>query len=275
MYGYTRQAYYKRRVKMKRDAEREEQIASYILAVRKRQPRVGGKKLHKMINAAEEISFPVGRDYLFEILRERGLLIEAKKSRVKTTQSNHRFRKHGNLIKDKQDIEAEEVLVSDITYIDTEEDYAYLFLVTDYATRRILGYNLSRDLKAESSVKALQMAIENMRNPQKAVHHSDRGFQYCCHKYTSLLEGNDMLISMTEEDHVYENALAERVNGILKQEFMLGERLPSYKIAKKMVDESVYIYNNERLHTSLNYQTPMAFYEEKSIKYAEKKCQLF
>jgi len=252
---------------MKQDAVREEQIVRYVLKVRRTQPRVGGKKLHRMINESEDIEFSVGRDYLFDVLRDHGLLVVRKKNYVKTTNSVHRFKKHKNLIKDMEEIGPEEVLVSDITYVDTEEDYGYLFLITDYATRRIMGHYFSHDLTAKSGVKALKRAIKKLKDPQGTIHHSDRGLQYCCEKYTSLLERNNMGISMTEEDHVYENSLAERVNGILKQEFLLGERIPSLKIAKKMVEEAIYIYNHERLHTSLNYQTPMEYYDEYKLKY--------
>lgn len=253
---------------MKEAAGREEQIVRCVLQHRRRQPRVGGKKLHRMLNASGELDFRVSRDYLFKVLRKNGLLVTRKKNYVKTTNSMHRFKKHKNAIKDLEEIGPEDVLVSDITYVETEEDHGYLFLVTDYATRRIMGHYFSRNLKAEGGIKALRKAIKNLADPRGTIHHSDRGLQYCCGKYTSLLEKNKMRVSMTEEDHVYENALAERVNGILKQEFLLGERLPSLKIAGKMVDEAVYIYNHERLHTSLNYRTPMEYYDEKTIKYA-------
>jgi len=268
VYGYTRQAYYKRKEKMKKESERGKQILEYVLSIRKRQPRVGGRKLHEMINSSDRISAHVGRDSLFTLLRTNDLLVKQVKRWVKTTNSYHRFKKYGNLIKEKEDIRPGEVLVSDITYIDTEERYGYLFLTTDYASRAILGYNFSRTLRVEGGVKALEMAIKNIADPEKVIHHSDRGKQYCSYIYTDLLKKNNMQISMTEKNHVYENALAERVNGILKQEFLLGERLPSLKIAEMMIEEAISIYNYERLHTSLNYEIPMNYFNENVNKYA-------
>ena len=136
------------------------------------------------------------------------------------------------------------------------EGYSYLSLITDQYSRKIVGYSLSKSLSVEGSLKALKNALKRVAEPSKLIHHSDRGIQYCSKAYTRLLKGKSAKISMTEEDHVYENALAERVNGILKDEFMLGEKLQSYKVAKRMVREAVNIYNNERLHLALNYMTP-------------------
>jgi len=190
------------------------------------------------------------------MLREKNMLVSKKRKHVRTTQSYHRFRTYKNLIKGSCSHSPEEVFVSDITYIDTMEGYSYLSLITDQYSRKIVGYSLSKNLTVEGSLRALKMALKGVSEPSKLIHHSDRGIQYCSKAYTDLLRGNRVKISMTEENHVYENALAERVNGILKDEFMLGEKLQSFKVAKKMVREAVKIYNNERLHMALDYKTP-------------------
>ena len=198
----------------------------------------------------------IGRDRLFRVLRRRGLLVRRKKKYVRTTQSAHRFRVYKNLILHEKAERAEGVYVADITYIDTMEGYCYLSLITDEYSRKIVGYALNKSLSIEGSVEALQMALRRTKNPKALIHHSDRGIQYCSKGYTDLLKKKGVRISMTEENHVYENALAERVNGILKEELQLGEKLLSYSVAKKLVDEAVKIYNEERLHMSLDYVTP-------------------
>ena len=228
-------------------------MISEVNLIRRSQPRVGCRKLQKML-ASQEVK--IGRDRLFSMLRTRNMLVIKKRKHVRTTQSYHRFKTYKNLIKDKPARKPDEVFVSDITYIDTMEGYSYLSLITDQYSRKIVGYSLSKSLSVEGSLKALKNALKRVAEPSKLIHHSDRGIQYCSKAYTRLLKGKSVKISMTEEDHVYENALAERVNGILKDEFMLGEKLQSYKVAKRMVREAVNIYNNERLHLALNYMTP-------------------
>jgi transposase InsO family protein len=147
--------------------------------------------------------------------------------------------------------------VSDITYIATEDGFCYLSLITDVYSRKVVGYSLSQSLSIEGSLEALEKALASRtKKAQKLIHHSDRGVQYCSHAYVHRLQDAGITISMTEENHVYENALAERVNGILKMELGLGEKLLSYSVAQKLVSEAIDIYNNERLHMSLDYITP-------------------
>ena len=250
MYGYSRQNYYKRKKVEVKIAKEQEVILRQVKHIRQRQPKVGGRKLQKMIEVL------VGRDRLFNLLRENGLLVKRRKKYIHTTNSRHRFKKYKNLIKDKEPTGPEQQYVSDITYLDTREGYRYLSLITDRYSRKIVGHELSRSLSVEGSLKALRMAIKAVTKPEGLTHHSDRGLQYCCNAYVGLLKKNKIKISMTEENHVYENAMAERVNGILKNELMLGEKLPSHKIAKKMVQEAVKIYNEERLHMAIGYVTP-------------------
>lgn len=198
----------------------------------------------------------IGRDKLFNLLRDNKLLLRRRKNYVRTTNSYHRFRRYSNKIKDLHVYRPNQVFVADITYLQTSESYCYLALVTDLFSRKIVGYDLSRSLAVEGAQSALNMALKNVAEPDRLIHHSDRGIQYCSYAYTDILEGKSAEISMTEENHVYENAVAERVNGILKTEFMLGEKLRSFKIAKELVKETIQIYNEERLHISLGYKTP-------------------
>lgn len=253
VFGYSRQGYYKRIHLEEKRREQERHVLGEVQKIRRKQACVGGKKIHKDLHGR---GTQIGRDRLFELLRRNNLLIRPRRNYVKTTYSKHRFHVYKNLIREVAIVHPEQVYVSDITYIDTEEGYCYLSLVTDAYSRKIVGYAISKSLAIEGSLKAVKMALKGVNNPGGLIHHSDRGIQYCSKAYVSLLKRHNVRISMTEESHVYENALAERVNGILKNEFSLGKRLRSYAIAKKMVKEAIEIYNNERLHMSLNYGTP-------------------
>lgn len=246
-------SYYKRKkIELKRKKE-EKELLEKVKSYRKRQPLVGVRKLQKMLS---NNGIKVGRDRLFRILRKQGLLVKRKKKYIKTTNSQHRFRVHKNIIKGIKLNRPNHVYVADITYIRTKEGFSYLSLLTDKYSRKIVGYNLSRSLGVEGCLKALKMAIKELKGRKEIIHHSDRGLQYCTNIYTNMLRKNNIRISMTEENHIYENSLAERVNGILKNELLLGTEYLTYTEAKVMIKEAVDIYNNERLHLSLNYITP-------------------
>jgi putative transposase len=202
----------------------------------------------------------IGRDKLFELLRGYQLLIKPARNYRKTTNSYHRFRKYRNLIKDRPITASNQVFVSDITYIDTREGFCYLALVTDLYSRKIVGWDLCQSLSIEGSLRALKSALKGVSDTRNLIHHSDRGIQYCSSKYVDLLTSNDVSISMTEENHCYENAVAERVNGILKTEFLLGRQLPSFRVALKQTAEAITTYNKERLHSSIDYRTPLEAY---------------
>ena len=251
--GRSRQSYYKLKKLIQRRASYEREILDHVGQFRHRQPRVGVRKLHLHLSAHGIV---IGRDRLFDLLRRKGLLVRPKRRYIRTTNSNHWFKKYRNLIKGREISGSGEVIVGDITYLETGEGFCYLSLLTDVYSHKIVGYHLSQGLSVEGSLKALEMALRGIKNPSGMIHHSDRGIQYCCRAYTDRLRKARVRISMTEENHVYENALAERVNGILKNEFLLGECLSSYSIARKMVKEVINIYNNERLHMSINYMTP-------------------
>lgn len=251
--GASRQAYYKgTKVNTKRFLE-EQILLQAVAAIRVRQPRVGGRKLQKMLL---RMGFEIGRDKVFVILEKYDLLVKPLRNFRRTTNSNHRFRKYHNLIKDKEVTRPNEVFVADITYIDTYEGFSYLVIITDLYSRKVVGWDLSQSLGIEGCQRAVRMALSGIKSPEELIHHSDRGLQFCSYGYVAILKEHNIEISMTEENHVYENAVAERLNGILKTEFSLGEKLKSFNIAKLLVEEAIRIYNEERLHTSLNYQTP-------------------
>lgn len=257
MVDHTRQAYYKQTHLSLQLELWDERILDEVRTIRHRQPRVGTRKLHRMINERLKTDgIDVGRDHLFELLRAHNLLIRRRRGARRTTDSRHRLEKHKNRIQALELTRPNQVYVADITYLETREGFCYLALLTDAYSRKIVGYDVSRSLAIEGSLRTLQMALAALTGPIQLIHHSDRGLQYCSHAYVKLLTTHGIQISMTEENHVYENAKAERVNGILKSEFLLGERLPSFEVAKELAKDSIQIYNEERLHLSLNYQTP-------------------
>jgi putative transposase len=232
-------------------------VVQAVRQIRKRQPRVGGRKVHKMLIARE---LPVGRDTVFEVLRKNDLLVKPVKNYHRTTNSYHRFRTYSNLVREKKVIAPNQVFVADMTYLDTFDGFCYLALVTDLYSRKIVGWNVSKSLSIEGCQKALESALREVSHPEALIHHSDRGIQYCSYGYIEMLKNKNIQISMTEQNHCYENAVAERVNGILKTEFLLGQKLRSFEHALKLTTEAIKTYNEQRLHTSLDYQTPQECY---------------
>lgn len=233
-------------------------VIRLVQKVRRYQPRIGGKKLYKLLKAdLSEMDVRVGRDRFFELLGKNDLLVKRKKKYVKTTESWHYYHKYKNRLKEKQITGAHQAYVSDITYLRTQKGFVYLFLQTDAFSRMITGWHLSHSLAIEGAVEALKMSLRQCRDPYEVIHHSDRGIQYCCKEYVALLKKHNMIISMTEENHCYENAMAERVNGILKGEFLLDEEFPDKESALKAVREAIETYNTRRPHWSLQLSTPM------------------
>jgi transposase InsO family protein len=215
----------------------------------------------------KEHSIEIGRDKFFDLLRENGLLMKNKKRRTNTTMSYHHFHKYPNIIRGLCPISSGGIIVSDITYIWIQdiENFAYLFLITDVYSRKIIGYCVSDSLKADAAIKALKMGLGHIDEPENCIHHSDRGIQYCCHNYTSLLQKNGMAISMTENGDPLENAIAERINRTIKEEFT-DDKTVSFKTfnqAKKELPKFIYFYNNERPHRSIDMLTPSAAYDMK------------
>ena len=232
-------------------------MVDLVIEIRRKMPRLGVKKLYHILKSDLEKSGKIGRDRLFDILRKHGLLVERKKSYTRTTNSFHRFYRHSNLLKNSNITVPDQCFVSDITCIRTERDFVYLFLLTDYFSRKIVGWNLSIDLSLKGGLSALQMALRQRINKDTdLIHHSDRGIQYCSNQYVDMLKEHDVRISMTEASHCYENALAERVNGILKDEFLLDGTFKDFEQAQRAVKEAITVYNDLRPHWSLNLQVP-------------------
>jgi len=259
VFGISRQAYYKRIHKSFDEEQKQAQVINLVKPLRREQSRLGTLKVYKMIKPSlDKMQIKLGRDRFYSVMRDHAMLIRRKKNFIKTTNSNHRFRKHPNLIKGNVYNKAEQVWVSDITYIKTEQGYLYLSLVTDLYSKRIMGYNLSDNMKVESSAIALRMAIANRVYPSRTlIHHSDRGFQYCADNYTKLLEDNNIKISMAQSYDPYENAVAERVNGILKGEFDIADGFVNEAQAQREIKNVIKIYNNKRPHISCDYVTPV------------------
>lgn len=229
-----------------------------VQQLRTRHRYAGVRKLQKML-ADPDYGLPVkiGRDRLLYLLRRNMMLSQIHKRHKKTTDGNHPFPVYPNLLKGSKISAVNQAWVCDITYLRlVRRRFIYLFLVTDLFSRKILGYALKDSLASEGAEKALQMAIRHARPATGFIHHSDHGIQYCCKSYTALMKKHGANISMTGKDHCYDNAVAERINGILKQEYGLGNELPSFSAAQRLTDDGIKIYNSERLHTSLGYQTP-------------------
>jgi putative transposase len=240
-------------------------------------PRVGGRKLLHMLGPhLAQNNIEMGRDGFFDFMRHRGLLIKPRRRYVVTTHSSHWLRKYPNLLQHLAPTGTEQVLVSDITYVETDEGFSYLFLITDAFSRKIMGYNLSRDMRAESATEALQMALAQIKHTQGIIHHSDRGVQYCSEEYVTMLEKNHMHISMTEPSSPTQNAIAERINGILKTEWIYHTKYKTAQEASAHMGQIIHTYNTERPHTSLDFQTPQQAHQmNKPLKKHWKKKSAF
>ena len=257
LFDVHRDAHYKYLKRFKKKQAQHSVIIEFVKQERSVQPRIGTRKLIKTIkDPLCKQGIKLGRDALFNLLRDNHLLIRRKKPNHKTTNSLHRFYKYNNLIKDLEVVRPNQVWVSDITYIRTVKGFCYLALVTDLFSRKIVGYDISDSLELKGCLRALQKAQRQSRLNAGTIHHSDRGIQYCSNQYVKELEKKKMLISMTEENHCYENAVAERVNGILKGEFYLDECFTNVEHAKRAVKNAIKIYNQKRMHLSLNFKTP-------------------
>src|SRR5690606_25012892 len=265
LFGFTKQAYYKHQAQKKvSDSERLNAKES-VLALRRQMPRLGTRKLHYLLNSNGGLN--IGRDRLFSISREEGLLVSRKRKYTVTTNSKHWLRKYPNLIRDLYPERPEQLWVADITYIDTLEGNAYLHLLTDAYSKQIMGYELCNNMEASSTLKALQMALDKRKyKASELIHHSDRGLQYCSKLYTDCLKEKGIYISMTENGDPYENAIAERINGILKDEFGLYDKFENIIGAKELARQSIEIYNQLRPHLSCSMLTPNQTHQQDKIK---------
>ena len=257
LFGKTRHAYYDTLWRKENNLVKEDIILQEVISVRKDLPTLGTRKMHHVLQprlASHNIR--IGRDYLFDLLAEHSLLIRCRKRKVITTDSRHWMRKYSNLIKTVTINRPGQVWVSDITYIKTIHQWGYLSLITDAYSRKIMGHNFQSDLTAEGCVAALKMALDNRGSNEQLIHHSDRGSQYCSQQYVKLLLENNIAISMTENGDPYENALAERMNGILKSEFNLYNTQMGFEQTRSQICKTINAYNKLRPHASCDYMTP-------------------
>lgn len=263
--GYSRQAFYQQQKAAERQVLEDELIVQQVLLIRQRQKKVGTRKLYNMLQPFfARHNIITGRDALFELLSRANLLIRKRKRKApRTTFSDHWLKKYPNLIIGITVTAPNTLWVSDITYIAMKEDFAYLSLVTDAYSRMVVGFYLSKKLSAAGCVEALKMAIEQLPAQVQLIHHSDRGCQYCSTEYVEQLYDKDISISMTQNSDPRENAIAERVNGIIKQEF-LEVAYDDFIQATEAVREAVNVYNTERLHSSISMLTPAQAHNGKS-----------
>lgn len=260
--GISRQAHYQGQQRHQDRCDRAATVVQLVQGRRVRQPRLGTRKLHHVLREPlQEAGIKIGRDALFGVLRQAHLLVPPRRAYHKTTDSHHRFRRHPNLLKaGERQVNAtasEQVWVADITYLPTADKFVYLSLVTDVYSRKIVGWHVHDSLQTEQVARAMKMALRTRQTDQDLVHHSDRGVQYCATHYQKIHQRHRVTCSMTDGYDCYQNALAERVNGILKGELLL-QRPADLAQATRMVRESVAIYNGERPHLSLKMQTPDA-----------------
>ena len=266
MFGINRQVYYRSTKRSKASRKKAEQVIELVENIRIKMPKLGGRKLYFLLSEPLK-ELKIGRDKFFNILRANHLLIIPKRSYHVTTNSHHRFRKHKNLVSDYQVTKPNQVWVADITYIGNRKNPSYLSLITDAYSKKIVGHHVAENLTTEGSLLALKKAIKNQEPVLKSlIHHSDRGLQYCSDEYQRILEKNNIKCSMTQNSDPYENAVAERINGILKQEFDIDKFDVETKIKRKIVDESIKIYNELRPHFSNHYLTPNQMHKQEKLK---------
>ena len=263
MLGYTPQAYHKKTKQHFIKQVNEQLILQQVHGLRKEQPRCGSRKLLIMLQPFFlQHNISIGRDAFFNMLAKNKMLVRKTKRSTHTTNSKHHFHRYPNLAKDFTPLKAHELWVSDITYIPLKERFAYLFLITDAYSRKIVGHYVSDDMKVSSAVIALKKALAQKPIETIVIHHSDRGIQYCCTEYVTLLQQHHALISMTQSGDPLENAIAERVNGILKTEF-ISTYYEDIEKASLSIARAIIIYNYKRRHSSLNYQIPNDVHQQK------------
>ncbi len=258
LFGNSRQAWYDHQKRHSSKDMQEVFILTLARELRKEHKRMGAEKLYLLLSPQLEAhNIKYGRDKFYYLLREHGLLVKRRKRGPKTTNSNHLYRKYPNLIRDMELSNPNGLWVSDITYIRTEKGFVYLSLVTDAYSKKIVGWCLHPDLTSEGALNALKMAVSAEGVKQGLIHHSDRGIQYCCNDYVNYLNGSQIKISMTENGDPYENAIAERVNGILKDEYELDQTFKDYYDSLEATKLAVYKYNYKRPHRSTDLMCPV------------------
>ena len=243
----------------------EDRILELAKTIKKQQAKLGTKKVFNEIrDDLRNFGRGFGRDKFFDLLRRHNMLIKRRKKYAVTTNSNHPFYKYKDEIKGKPVVRPNQVWVSDITYLRTRKGFIYLSLITDVYSRKIVGWHVDISLGVEGTLKALKRALGQCKSTEGLIHHSDRGIQYCCYPYTDLLKKHGVIISMGEAGNCYDNAIAERVNGILKGEYMLDSTFRDHSQAEKSVKQAIYLYNYKRPHWSLKLKKPADVYEQEN-----------
>jgi len=257
-FGVTRQAYYNHSWKSFEVVNEHHIIVDRVKEIRENHPRLGTRKLFDMLQPFfKEHQIKIGRDALFNVLYINHLLVRKRKRKISTTNSYHRFRKYPNLIREFIPTAINQLWVSDITYWKIGEKYLYISLITDVYSHKIVGYYVAETLETIESLQALKMALNGLETePTNLIHHSDRGIQYCSNSYVKLLQDYNVKISMTENGDPLENAVAERINGIIKEEYLHNYQVNNLKEAKELLKAVVDLYNNERPHMSISNLTP-------------------
>ena len=270
-FGISRQAFYKAEKLMQEKLLSEQLALEMVNDIRCRQPKIGGKKLYYLLSEdLQKLPSKIGRDALFTLLRNNSLLVRRKRSRFSTTNSHHDNKIYPNLIKDLAVTNPNQILISDITYIRHLRGFSYLSVVSDLYSRKILGYYVSDNLSLEGPLRALKSSLRQLNDNEKKglIHHSDRGIQYSSFRYTDKLKKHKIRISMSGKGNPYDNAVMERIIGILKQEFLLDQTFVNIESSRKAVRKAITIYNEERPHLSLAYKTPAMVYNENDRKKA-------
>jgi transposase InsO family protein len=267
-FGVTRQAYYQNSWKGEEISIEEDLLLKEVLSIRKNHKRMGTRKLYEKLHPFMlEHQIKIGRDALFDLLSSNHLLVRKRKRRIQTTQSSHWLRKYPNLIRDFVPTGPNQLWVSDITFWKIIGGHVYISFITDAYSHKVVGYNVAKTLEAIESVQALKMALSGLfMEPDghfQLIHHSDRGAQYCCFEYVKLLKENNIQISMTENGDPLENALAERLNGILKDEYLNDNLVKSIEEASKVLSRSVSLYNEDRPHMSIGNLYPSLVHKQK------------
>jgi transposase InsO family protein len=266
LFGKSRQAYYEQIKNIDNHGLTDALVLKLVAEIRKDLPRCGTDKLHFMLqDAFKAHGIKMGRDALYELLGRHGKLIRYRRRKPYTTDSNHPYRKYPNLIRDLQLTAPGQLWVSDITYIRLIHGFAYLSIITDAYSHKIVGYKLHPTLHSQGAIDALLIARKDAKIKQGLIHHSDRGVQYCCSDYVTMIEHLGISLSMTEKGDPYENAIAERVNGILKIEFLLEQTFPGLNEAEQAVAVAVNNYNHLRPHLSCDKMTPVMAHERNGL----------
>lgn len=275
-WGLSRQAWYKGKKRDESQSDQEQALLNQVKQIRQEQVKLGTRKLyHELREVIEQLGGGIGRDKFFDLLRRHDLLIKRRRKYAVTTQSGHPYYTYSNQLEQATITAPNQAWVSDITYLRTRKGFVYLSLITDAYSRKIVGWQLDKSLGVENCIQALKKALNQCKDSRGVIHHSDRGIQYCCYAYTDILRDKGINISMGAVGNCYDNAMAERVNGILKQEYLLDSEFVNIQQAIAATSQAVYLYNYKRPHWSLNLKKPAEVHDTFSKENSNKNVSTF